>query len=177
LKTNDTVDRELISSYSLFLFITDQGNPRQSTNLTFTIDILDENDHCPQLHIESTFLLINRDITSNEFVLHLIASDNDDGLNGQITFELSTLTSPSYVRLHANGTLVIQMNSSLITDDLLLLLHVQIRDHGQPTPCLIVESLRLFIGSNRTDWSMVLKTNDEESLVLLNHCFLLLLLF
>lgn len=169
LQINGTIDRELISSYTLFLMISDQGNPPQSTNLTFDIEILDENDNCPQLHIESTFILINRDITSTDFVLHLIASDNDADLNGQITFELSSLTSPSYVFLHPNGTLIIQTNSSFISNDLLLLLHIQIRDHGQPTPCLIVETLRLLLGSNRTDWAMVLKNNDQGSLVRIEH--------
>lgn len=133
-----------------------------------TIDILDENDHCPQLHIETSFLLINRDITSNDFLIHLIASDNDQGMNGEISFELSSSTSPPFVHLYSNGTLFIQTNSTLIRDDSLLVLHVQIRDHGQPTPCLIVETLRLFIGSNRTDWLMVLKNNDEASLVRIN---------
>ena len=165
LEVNDSIDRELIPSYSLFLTIFDHGNPRQSMNLSFTIDILDENDHCPQLHIETSFLLINRDITSTDFLLHLIASDNDQGPNGEISFELSSSTSPSFVRLHSNGTLFIQTNSTLIRDDSLIILHIQIRDHGQPTPCLIVETLRLFIGSNRTDWMLVLKNNDEASLV------------
>ena len=114
--------------------------------------------------------MINRDITQKDFQIHLIASDNDDGLNGQITFELSPLTSPSYITLYSNGTLFIQTNSNLIHNDSLIVLHVQIRDHGQPTPCLIVETLRLYIGSNQTDWLTVLKSNnnDEASLVRIN---------
>jgi hypothetical protein len=165
---NGLVDRELISSYSLLLTISDHGNPTQSTNISLSIEILDENDNCPKLHIETSFLLINRDITSKNVSIDLIASDNDDGLNGQITFELLPSTSPSFISLFSNGTLIIQTNSSSILDDSLIVLHVQIRDHGQPTPCLIVETLRLFIGSNRTDWTTVLKNNnknDEASLV------------
>jgi hypothetical protein len=165
IKVNGSIDRELIPFYTLFLNVFDHGNPRQSTNLSFSIEILDENDNCPQLHIETSFLLINRDITSNDFLIHLIASDNDQGLNSQITFELSSSTSPSFVNLYSNGTLFLQTNSNLIDDNSLIVLHIQIRDHGQPTPCLIVETLRLFIGSNRTDWFTVLKNNDETSLV------------
>ena len=152
MKVNDLIDRELVSLYSLFLTIADHGNLRQSTNLTFTIEIIDENDNCPQLHIETSFILINRDISSNDFLIHLIGSDDDQGSNGHISFELSSSTSPPFINLYPNGTLFIQTNSSLIHDDLLIVLHIQIRDHGQPTPCLIVETLRLFIGSNRTDW-------------------------
>ena len=165
IQVNGSIDRESIPFYTLFLTVFDHGNPRRSSNHSFSIEILDENDNCPQLHIETSFLLINRDVTSNDFLLHLIASDNDQGSNGQITFELSSSTSPSFVRLHPNGTLFLQTNSSSIEKDSSVVLHVQIRDHGQPTPCLIVETLRLFIGSNRTDWLMVLNNNDQTSLV------------
>ena len=159
---NGTIDRELISYYPLVLTISDHGNPSRSINISCSINILDENDHCPQLHIESLFLMINRDTISNYFLTHLIASDNDKDLNGKITFELSPSTSPDFIHLYSNGTLIIQTDSNLILDDSILLLHVQIRDHGQPTPCLIVETLRVFIGSNRTDWITVLKNNNNN---------------
>ncbi|CAF3170627.1 unnamed protein product [Rotaria sp. Silwood2] len=171
---NGLIDRELIAYYPLLLTVSDHGNPPQSTNISLLIEILDENDNCPQLHIETSFIMINRDITKKRFFMHLIASDNDQDLNGQITFELSPLTSPSFISLYTNGTLIIQTNSNLIHDDSLIILHVQIRDHGQPIPCLIVETLRLFIGSNRTDWLTILKknnNNDEASLRLVTEQF------
>ena len=150
----------MISNYPLHLTISDHGNPPQSINISISIEILDENDHCPQLHIESSFLMINRDITLKTFLIHLIASDKDKDLNGNLTFELSPSTSPLFVNLYSNGTLIIQTDSDLITDDSLIILHVQIRDHGQPTPCLIVETLRLFFGTNKTDWVTVVKNNN-----------------
>ncbi|CAF1141511.1 unnamed protein product [Rotaria sordida] len=171
---NGLIDRELIDYYPLHLTISDHGNPSQSTNISLSINILDENDNCPQLHIETSFIMINRDITKNQFLIHLIASDNDQDLNGQITFELSPLTSPSFIKLYLNGTLIIKTNSNLIYDDSLIILHVQIRDHGQPIPCLIVETLRLFIGSNQTDWLTILKKNnnyDDASLRLVTEQF------
>jgi hypothetical protein len=167
ISVNGSIDREVLSFYQLFLTISDHGNPPQSTNISIRIEILDENDHCPQLHIDSSFIMINRDITPKYFLLHLIASDNDKDFNGNITFELSPLTSPLFINLSSNGTLIVQTNSNLIIDDSLVVLHVQIRDYGQPTPCLIVETLRLFMGSNRTDWITVVKNNnyDDTSLV------------
>ncbi|CAF1220075.1 unnamed protein product [Rotaria magnacalcarata] len=174
IMVNGLIDRELISSYPLLLTVSDHGNPPKSTNISFLIEVLDENDNCPQLHIETTFLMINRDITKKKFLMHLIASDNDQDANGQITFELSPSTSPSFVVLHSNGTLAVQTSSNLIQDDSLVSLHVQIRDHGEPIPCLIVETLRLFIGSNRTDWFNVLKkynSYDEASLRLATEQF------
>ena len=168
-----SIDRELVAFYSLHLLIADHGNPRQTQNLSLLIEILDENDHCPQLHLESSFLMINRDSTEQSVHIHLIASDHDKDLNGNITFQLSPSTSPSFIHLFSNGTLEIHTTSNLIADDSLIVLHIQIRDHGQPTPCLIVETLRLFIGSNRTDWTSVVKNNryDDTSLVSELKCF------
>jgi hypothetical protein len=173
ISVNGTIDREIISSYSLILNISDHGNPPQSINIFCSIEILDENDHCPQLHIDSSFLIINRDITPNYFQTHLIASDNDKDLNGKITFELSPSTSPGFINLYPNGTLIVQTDSNLIIEDSIIVLHVQIRDHGQPTPCLIVETLRVFIGSNRTDWITVLKNNNNYDTSLVSNQFTL----
>ena len=166
---NGSIDREIVSFYPLLLTISDHGNPSQSINISFSISIIDENDHCPQLHIESSFLMINRDIISKYFLTHLIASDNDQDLNGKITFELSPTTSPLFINLFSNGTLIVHTDSNLILEDSIIVLHVQIRDHGQPTPCLIVETLRLFIGSNRTDWITVLKNNMNDDVSLVSH--------
>ncbi len=162
LSVNGSIDREIISYYSLYLIISDHGNPHQSLNLSIDIEILDENDNCPQLHIDSSFIIINRDLTSNYFLLHLRASDNDKDLNGNITFQLSSSTSLSFINLYSNGTLLIQTNSNLIYDNSLIVLHIQISDHGQPTPCFIVEKLRLFIGTNKTDWLNVIKNNNYD---------------
>lgn len=162
ISVNGSIDREMISYYFLYLTISDHGNPCQSTNISLSIEILDENDHCPQLHLDSSLLMINRDSQEKNFQIHLIASDHDKDLNGDITFQLSPSTSPSFIHLYSNGTLEVQTNSNLIQEDSLIVLHIQIRDHGQPIPCLIVETLRLFIGSNRTDWITVIKNNNYE---------------
>jgi hypothetical protein len=166
ISVNGSIDREILSFYSLYLTIFDHGNPRQSINYSISIEILDENDHCPQLHIDSSFIIINRDLTPNNFFLHLIASDNDKNLNGNITFQLSPTTSPIFINLYLNGTLYVQTNSNLIQNDSLILLHIQIRDYGQPTPCFIVETLRLFIGSNKTDWINIIKNNHYDDTLL-----------
>ncbi|CAF0828535.1 unnamed protein product [Rotaria sp. Silwood1] len=166
LSVNGSIDREIIPFYKLRLTISDHGNPPQSINILISIEILDENDHCPQLHIESSFIMINRDITQKYFLINLIAYDNDTHLNGNITFELLSLSSSissSYINLYSNGTLSVQTDSNLIKNDSLILLHIQIRDHGQPKPCRIVETLRLFIGSNKTNWLNIVKNNNYDS--------------
>ena len=127
-------------------------------NYSITIDVLDENDHCPQLHLDSSFILINRDLIHNShFLMHLIATDKDQNANGNLTFQLSPSTSLLFVHLYANGTLEIQLNSNWILNETFFILHIQIRDHGQPTPCFIVETLKVFVGNNRTDWMKIIQ--------------------
>jgi hypothetical protein len=174
ISINGSIDREVHSSYPLSLTVFDHGNPRQSVNISVSIEVLDENDHCPQLHIESSFIIINRDLTPKSFIIHLIASDNDKDSNGNITFELSPVTSPNYIHLSPNGTLIVRTDSHLIVDNSLVVLHVQIRDQGQPTPCLIVETLRLFIGSNTTDWVTIVKKNNYDDTSLVSFCEVML---
>ncbi|CAF2736150.1 unnamed protein product [Rotaria sp. Silwood2] len=173
LSVNGSIDREIISFYKLLLIVSDHGNPPQSINISIEIKILDENDHCPKLHIDSSLIMINRDITKKNFLINLIAFDNDTNSNGNVTFELSPSTAPLFINLYSNGTLIVQTDSNLINDDSLILLYVQIRDHGQPIPCRIVETLRLFIGSNKTNWLNIIKNNnfDDRSLNLDNDGF------
>ena len=161
ISVNGSIDREMLPFYSLLLLISDHGNPSRSVNLSLSIEVLDENDHCPQLHLDSSFLMLNRDLLPSSYLTHLLATDLDQALNGQITFELSPSTAPSFIHLYDNGTLLVRTDSDLIEENSLIVLHVQIRDHGQPTPCLIVETLRLFFGSNRTDWRTVVKNNHH----------------
>lgn len=160
LNVHGPLDRETVSDYRLWVTVSDMGNPSRTTNVSFTIEILDDNDHCPQLHIETTFMMVNRDITTEYFIVHLIATDKDEGPNGQVTFGLPS--SSPFITLYPNGTLIVQTNSTLIVDDSIVTLPVQIRDHGQPTSCLVVETLRLYVGSNRTDWSAVLHANKKQ---------------
>lgn len=162
ISVNGSVDREMLSFYSLQLVVSDHGNPSRSVNLSLSIEILDENDHCPQLHLDSTFFMINRDLSPHEHLIHLLATDHDQDRNGKITFELSPSTSPSFITLFPNGTLFIQTDSDLIEENTVMVLYVQIRDHGEPTPCRIVETLRFFFGSNQTDWKTVMKNNQPE---------------
>lgn len=152
----------MLSYYSLLLVVSDHGNPSQSMNMSLSIEVLDENDHCPQLHLDSTFFMINRDLFPTYHFIHLLATDHDQDRNGKIIFELSPSTAPSYITLFGNGTLLIRTDSDLVEENTVMILYVQIRDHGEPTPCRIVETLRLFFGSNQTDWKIVMKNNQQH---------------
>ena len=108
ISVNGSVDREMLSYYPLLLVIADHGNPSRSVNLSLSIEILDENDHCPQLHLDSSFFMINRDLLPNYHFIHLLATDHDQDRNGKVTFELSPSTASSFITLFTNGTLFVR---------------------------------------------------------------------
>ena len=145
-----------------FLFIVkDRGNPSLITEFSSFIEVLDENDNCPKLKLENPFLMINRDLLTDQYVVQLHAVDRDADANGQVSFEsLSSSTSPAFAQIFPNGTLLVDVHSNLVQHESFLTLHVHLRDYGQPMSCIIAETLRLFIGSNRTNWSNVFKLHE-----------------
>lgn len=138
------------------------------TDVPIIIDLLDVNDNCPELHLENSFLMINRDLFVDHYHLQLIGTDADLNDNGKITFQLST--SLPFIQLYPNGTLIIETKSKIMRDDSYFIIHIQMRDHGRPTPCFTAETLRFYLGSNRTDWLDVLhrfqSSNDPNSKVI-----------
>jgi hypothetical protein len=162
LIVNGAIDREKIPFYQLLLTVSDHGNPSHSINISISIEILDENDNCPQLHKDSSFLMINRDVTPKLFLTHLIAIDNDKNLNQNVTFQLLPATSPPFIYLHSNGTLIVQTDSNVIHDNLLFILQIQIHEYNQPKLCFIPVTLRLFIGSNRTNWTAISQNSHYQ---------------
>ena len=165
LVVNGSLDRETIARYSATLSVSDRGNPPLVTDLPLTIELGDVNDNCPELRLPNAFLMINRDLFAEHYRLQLIGSDADLNDNGKITFHC--FSSPPFVHLHPNGTLIIDTQSKSIADESYFLLHIELRDRGRPTPCVTAATLRIFLGSNRTDWLDVLqryqKTETQPS--------------
>ncbi|CAF0804287.1 unnamed protein product [Didymodactylos carnosus] len=167
ITVNGIVDRELKSTYNIFVQIFDNGNPRHFSFVQIVVTIIDVNDNCAELDSSSkSLIMINRDLTPI-FIRQLHATDNDIQANGNITFDLIN-TNPNnnsyYVKLYSNGSLVIQ---SLSMDDGYITVNIQIRDYGEPIPCIVSETIMLYIGSNRTDWTsskltqhILLRTNE-----------------
>lgn len=156
------IDRETIDRYPFVLTVRDQGNPSLSTSFSLSIDVLDENDHCPEFHFDNSFLMINRDLPIDRYVLDLNATDRDLDENGRLTFQLLSSSIFNFGQILPNGTFIVDLNKVSTINESFVVVHFQIRDHGQPVPCKIIESFRLFIGSNQTDWLKVLETQQNR---------------
>ncbi|XP_075066027.1 protocadherin gamma-B1-like isoform X5 [Mixophyes fleayi] len=84
------LDRETQSNYELILTAFDGGNPVQTGSALIKIIINDINDNAPIFTQEVYKVSVMENIPLNSTVLQVSASDEDDGVNAQITYSFST---------------------------------------------------------------------------------------
>ncbi|ESO93381.1 hypothetical protein LOTGIDRAFT_161953 [Lottia gigantea] len=112
IKTNDTLDREIISLYRLLIIVSDGS--KNSSHGYLTINILDINDHNPVFYLsEYNFTIIegSGQLTGDRNPVN--ASDSDIGSNALLTYSLLTprgTTTP----LEINNTSGLLSTTSLI---------------------------------------------------------------
>ncbi|KAG8439046.1 hypothetical protein GDO86_005299 [Hymenochirus boettgeri] len=83
------LDREIESIHKIVLTAFDGGNPVQSGTTLIIITITDSNDNFPQFFQDVYKVSINENIPLNSTILHVSASDKDEGINSEITYSLS----------------------------------------------------------------------------------------
>eukprot|EP00079_Xenopus_tropicalis_P023067 XP_012815166.1 PREDICTED: protocadherin gamma-B1 isoform X12 [Xenopus tropicalis] len=85
-----SLDRETQSNHELILTASDSGNPVQTGTTLIKIIVTDFNDNFPVFTQEVYKVNIHENIPINSTVLHVNASDKDEGINAQITYSFST---------------------------------------------------------------------------------------
>ncbi|XP_041444721.1 protocadherin gamma-B5 isoform X11 [Xenopus laevis] len=95
-----SLDRETQSNHELILTASDGGNPVQTGTTLIKISVTDFNDNFPVFTQEIYKVNIYENIPINSTVLHVNASDKDDGVNAQITYSFST-TATNVLRMFA----------------------------------------------------------------------------
>ncbi|XP_041442065.1 protocadherin gamma-B5 isoform X46 [Xenopus laevis] len=85
-----SLDRETQSNHELILTASDGGNPVQTGTTLIMITVTDLNDNFPVFTQEVYRVNIHENIPINSTVLHVNASDKDEGINAQITYSFST---------------------------------------------------------------------------------------
>ena len=86
--TSSVLDREDRSSYTLYIVVTDMGNPQLSSIASFVVMIEDVNDNSPQFNQSSYSGSVLESASSGTTVngIAISASDVDEGTNAQIVF-------------------------------------------------------------------------------------------
>ncbi|NXG41451.1 PCD23 protein, partial [Psilopogon haemacephalus] len=82
LVTAASLDRE---TQEVFII---KGNPSRSSTAQLYLTILDENDHNPLFAKTQYQISVREDLEEGSTILNLLASDEDDGLNGEVMYSL-----------------------------------------------------------------------------------------
>lgn len=83
------IDYEDLNLYVLNITASDGGNPKLSTGLQCTINILDCNDNPPSFPNTAIVRQIQETIATNTPIVTVTAEDPDSGINGMISYSIS----------------------------------------------------------------------------------------
>ncbi|XP_044136955.1 protocadherin gamma-B1-like isoform X13 [Bufo gargarizans] len=90
LKLEKPLDRETQDKHELILTASDGGNPLQTGTALITIIINDINDNSPVFTQDVYKVSVRENIPVNSTILKVSASDDDEGINAQITYSIRT---------------------------------------------------------------------------------------
>ncbi|CAD5112516.1 DgyrCDS1729 [Dimorphilus gyrociliatus] len=99
---NGPLDYETESRYQLTILAEDGGQTPRTAECSITIDVLDVNDHQPEITVTNlgsnpSDLNIDEGSSADTFIAYIIATDKDSGKNG--TVECQLIDSQSYFKL------------------------------------------------------------------------------
>ncbi|XP_053497127.1 protocadherin alpha-8-like [Ictalurus furcatus] len=86
LKLRKSLDREQQKIHNLMLTAMDGGTPTRSGSINISVIVLDENDNRPKFSQEHYSVTIEENAQVGALVFRVIATDLDEGSNGNITF-------------------------------------------------------------------------------------------
>ncbi|XP_030347222.1 protocadherin-23 [Strigops habroptila] len=101
-----SLDREDISSFTLVIECHDLGSPSRTSTAQLYLTVLDENDHNPLFAKTQYQISVREDLEEGSAILDLSASDEDDGLNGKVTYSLIDDTFGAFAMDSVTGTIV-----------------------------------------------------------------------
>ncbi|XP_072923505.1 protocadherin alpha-C2-like [Hemitrygon akajei] len=130
------LDRELQSSFQLVLTAVDGGNPQSTGTAQILITVLDINDNPPVFEHDVYRGSIIENAPQGEVVIQVKANDLDEGLNAEVTYSFSDVTSLRKMRelfsldgntgeIRVEGLLDYEETKSYSID-------IQAIDHGSP---------------------------------------------
>ncbi|XP_077122301.1 protocadherin gamma-B1-like isoform X29 [Ranitomeya variabilis] len=88
-----SLDRETESKYELTLTAFDSGKPAQSGTTIIKVMVTDLNDNVPIFTQNLYKVSVKENIPVNSTILQVSASDEDEGVNAQITYSFSTMAN------------------------------------------------------------------------------------
>ena len=127
---NTTLDRESQASYSLVVTACDMGIPIMCNSVEVIIQILDINDHEPRFNQPVYSFTVLEDSSADFKIGMVIASDLDDGVNGDIRFSV-VITNPLFRIDSDSGDVFVQGELDRESTDFYQLT-ILVEDNGVP---------------------------------------------
>ncbi|KAM8907762.1 LOW QUALITY PROTEIN: protocadherin-12 [Spinachia spinachia] len=93
------LDREVQAMFDLTLVAWDKGNPPRSGSTLVRVNIQDSNDNSPTFEDSTPKVELSEDTASGTTIIHLRATDPDQGANGEVHYSLSKHTPPEVQKL------------------------------------------------------------------------------
>ena len=118
-----TVDREKLASYEIYVVAKDLGKPQLSSTLTVNVTVLDYNDNKPVFSEPSGYSkTVNEDVPVG-IITTVTATDADAGSNGEVRYSFSDSTS-------SNSRSFFEINE--LTGDISTVKALAYPDRGEP---------------------------------------------
>ncbi|NWR27318.1 PCD23 protein, partial [Tachuris rubrigastra] len=107
LITTASLDRENLEVFSIKgNSCHDLGSPSRSSTAELYLTVLDENDHSPLFAKTQYQISVTEDLEEGSAILDLYASDEDDGLNGEVMYSLIDDTFGAFAIDSVTGSIV-----------------------------------------------------------------------
>ncbi|MGH0158125.1 UNVERIFIED_CONTAM: hypothetical protein FKN15_039392 [Acipenser sinensis] len=159
LVVNGILDREQVSSYSLYLEAFDGGSPRKTGHMILDVLVQDINDNAPVFNQSRYHTLISENMKPGSTILQVFASDVDEGDNGLVIYEINrrqsdperyflidphtgiiTLSKPLDYEMRKVHELVVQARDNASQPEItnaFVSIHVRDYNDNQPTMTII----------------------------------------
>ncbi|XP_043928819.1 protocadherin-20 [Protopterus annectens] len=160
LRAKIPLDRELQSSYVLWVEAVDGGVPPLSSSAKVTVLLLDINDNPPIVlfpQSNMTYLLVLPSTLPGSSITEVYAVDNDTGMNAVIAYSIIGRKGPRPESFHIDsktGNITLQ-EALLETDYGLYRLLVKVSDQGYPEPLHSTIMVNLFVNETVSNESYI----------------------
>ncbi|XP_025098109.1 protocadherin Fat 4-like [Pomacea canaliculata] len=125
LRTKKPLDREDQDHHTLVVNTNNQNN----TNISVLVIVLDVNDNNPVFKPNDGSVTLSGEETTGHVITVVNASDDDEGVNAEMTYSLQPDSMLQYFYINESGAVILQTLSTLETMDLL----VKASDGGSPS--------------------------------------------